>query len=232
MSLPSKDEIRRFAIGKKATEQIVKMGSHTPITPEPEEMELKEAQLDIMRADKEALAEQEKYLQDMANEMKLKVIPIQELKLLKRETGYDWTNGWTKHEKREKPKPKPESIDEKVVYQYSGDPFPITRAELDQMKGSRALGRQWTKFNRNVENELQRVSLRKPLDIGSAIRGAPKTFRKQDNHLWEMIGLKPNRKPKQRHIQRTSKTMRVLRKRVKDGQKVFSFPDRIWKVKR
>ena len=28
------------------------------------------------------------------------------------------------------------------------------------------------------------------------------------------------------------KTMRVLRKRIKDGQKSFSFPDWVWKVRR
>lgn len=42
----------------------------------------------------------------------------------------------------------------------------------------------------------------------------------------------PKPKRMRNHSQRTGKIMRSIRKRVKDGQKVFSFSDSVWKVKR
>lgn len=50
----------------------------------------------------------------------------------------------------------------------------------------------------------------------------------------KMISQKeaPKPKRKKRHITRTSKTMKPLRKRIKNGQKVFSFPDNIWRVRK
>lgn len=45
---------------------------------------------------------------------------------------------------------------------------------------------------------------------------------------------KPKRRKKRQklHTQRAGKTMKVLKKRVRDGQKVFAFPDSVWKVKK
>ena len=221
MSLPSKDEIRRYAIGKKATEQIIKMGSHTPITPEPEEMELKEAQLDIMRADKEALAEQEKYLQDMANEMNLKVVPRKEYEQFEKHGDLIWRHKRrlkTTIFEREKLRKMWLASEErhKTLERLTG--FKLTDAGLFKRTNG------WTKVEPKSKPS---ISLRKPLDIGSAIRGRPLPLPKLPKPILQL----PIVKHKKHHIQRTSKTMRVLRKRVKDGQKVFSFPDRIWKVK-
>ena len=47
-----------------------------------------------------------------------------------------------------------------AIPQYNGDPFPITREEYEQMKGSLALGRVWTKFNKGVQFELERAIAR------------------------------------------------------------------------
>lgn len=79
----------------------------------PSELELKEtgafqeAKLDLMRVDQEALSQQRHYLEEMAGELRLKIIPRKGLSLLKRETGYEWTNGWTKRETKPKRKRKP-----------------------------------------------------------------------------------------------------------------------------
>lgn len=248
----------------------------------PSEQELKEsgmfqeAQIDLMRVDQEALSEQRRYLEEMASELRLKIISQKGLATLKKETGFEWTNGWTKHKRKPKkprlstvqkwfikehqipmlqkrvkraspktaefvavlsqieklrvggwdevtegafqswkkqrevklkpkPKKKKEAIDEKVVSRYKGDPFPITRAELNQMKGSRALSREWAKFHRGIR-----------LDAGRAI---------------ERRKAKPKpKKRKKSHVERTGKTMRALRK--VNGVKVFAFPDDVWKVRK
>lgn len=46
------------------------------------------------------------------------------------------------------------------------------------------------------------------------------------------IIVAPKKKRRKRHVERAGKNMRKLRKRIKDGQKVFSFPDHIWKVRK
>jgi len=105
MATPKKDKIllRSKAI---AMEREVRAGLPA-ITPT--ERELKEtgvygeAKLDLMRVDQEALSQQMSYLQGMAGEMKLKVIPLRELVALRRKTGLEYTNGWTHHKK---PKPR------------------------------------------------------------------------------------------------------------------------------
>ena len=55
----------------------------------------------------------------------------------------------------------PQANSTKVLWLYKGDPFPITRGELEQMKGSLALGRQWSKFRRTVGYELERAIQRR-----------------------------------------------------------------------
>jgi len=71
------------------------------ITPTEREMKesgaFREAQHDLMRVDQEAVSQQMSYLQEMASELKLTVLPLKDLANLKRETGYEWTNGWTHH---------------------------------------------------------------------------------------------------------------------------------------
>jgi len=181
MVLPKKAEILERAV-KKDLERQLRHGM-PGITPEESELKesgiFQEAREDLMR-DPAMVSEQLKYLNEMAGDMRLKMIPVKELQFIKKKTGYEWTNGWTKHEK------KPE-----------------------------------------------RVSLRKPLDIGSAIRGTPKKFRKYDamSAFLKIPKSMPHKgKHKKRHIQRTGKTMRRLRN-IK-GVKVFSFPDHIWKVRK
>ena len=179
MVLPRKADILQKAMAKDLERQF--RHGIEPITPEESELKesgtFQEAKEDLMR-DPAMVSEQLKYLSEMAGDLRLKVIPIKELRELKTETGYEWTNGWTKHEAKPK-----------------------------------------------------RVSLRKPLDITSAIRGAP-TPKISLPKLPQPIFQLPKQKHRKRRIQRTGKTMRVLRKRIKDGQKSFSFPDWVWKVKR
>lgn len=163
--LPSKSEILQRALAKDMEKQF--RAGLPGITPEESELKesgtFQEAREDLMR-DPAQVSEQLKYLDQMAEDLKLKVIPIKELHSLKRETGYEWTNGWTKHHKAQ---PKRKSIMPSIP--------PI------------------------------RFPTAKP------------------------IIHKPKRQ--RNHTQRTSKTMRVLRKRIKDGQRSFSFPDSIWKVR-
>jgi len=81
----------------------------------PEHAEVKEsgnyhrARMDLMRSDEGAYSgQQRQYLETMAGEMGLKVIPKRELVFIRKETGFEWTNGWTKRErKKRKAKPKP-----------------------------------------------------------------------------------------------------------------------------
>jgi len=99
MVTPRKEDILKKAEAR-AMEENVRMGLPA-ITPEEEELketgQFEEARRDLMRVDQEAISQQTRYLQDMASEMRLRVIPLRELYTLKRETGYEWTNGWTKH---------------------------------------------------------------------------------------------------------------------------------------
>jgi len=99
--MPSKSEILGRARAKAMERQV--RADLPAITPT--ERELKEsgtfqqARVELMRVDQEALSEQHRYLQEMAGEMKLKVIPLKDLVKLRREMGITYTNGWTKHEK-------------------------------------------------------------------------------------------------------------------------------------
>lgn len=102
MTLPSKHEILLRAKAKAIEKQVL----HGLPAISPTERELKEsgtfqrARLDLMRVDQEALSQQMSYLQEMAGELKLKVMPIKAMGILQRETGFEWTNGWTRHERK------------------------------------------------------------------------------------------------------------------------------------
>lgn len=72
----------------------------------PTEQELKEkgtfrkARLQLMRDPAtEGQLQQRKYLDQLASELKLKLIPRRGLVTLRKETGFEWTNGWTRHER-------------------------------------------------------------------------------------------------------------------------------------
>jgi len=99
MSTPRKHEILLRAKAR-AMEKQVRHG--LPATT-PTESELKEsgafqeARLDLMRVDQEAVSEQMRYLQELAGDLRLAVIPQKAFGVLRKETGYEWTNGWTKH---------------------------------------------------------------------------------------------------------------------------------------
>jgi len=100
--LPKKFDIMQRATAMSITRQI-KAGLPS-ITPEESEMKesgiYREAQEDLMTTNAQAFSDQLKYLSDMAGEMRLKVIPFKELGELKRETGYEWTDGWHKPSRR------------------------------------------------------------------------------------------------------------------------------------
>lgn len=208
MPLPRKHQILRKA-KSIALEQQIRAGLPT-ITPT--EQELKEtgmygeAQVDLMRVDQEALSEQRRYLEEMAGELRLKIIPTRGLSVLKRETGYEWTNGWTKHEKR---KPRPQK-----------------KKESKPKKPKRIPVIPYTSVTREVAKRKRQPK--------STIPQIVQKHRKAwDKKVFEMIEGKPKPKPKKRknrHIERSGKTMRVLRKI--DGVKVFSFPDSVWKVRK
>jgi len=98
---PRKAEIIHRATAKALEKEI--LAGLPGITPTERELKetgmFQEAQIDLMQVDQEALSEQRRYLGEMASEMNLAILPIRGLATLKRETGYEWTNGWTKHEK-------------------------------------------------------------------------------------------------------------------------------------
>ena len=133
MPLPSKSEILRKAKAKAIERQVVSgLPSITPTEHELKETgTFQEARIDLMRVDQEALAEQERYLQEMAGEMRLKVIPLRELVALRRQTGYEYTNGWTKHKPKRrvpisvkptvpkvKPKPAPTKKLKRILFHH------------------------------------------------------------------------------------------------------------------
>jgi len=140
------------------------------------------AKLQLMRNPAtEAKLHQLKYLDQMASELKLKVIPQRGLGVLKRETGYEWTNGWTKHAKGRK-RPKAEKKKVKPI-----PTVPIKHIVIGEKKPKKIPRR---KTSMVVKKKRQR-----------------------------------------NHSERGGKTPRVLRKRIKDGHRIFAFPDNIWKVK-
>lgn len=179
----------------------------------PSEVELKEsgtfheAQIDLMQVDQEALSEQRRYLEEMAGDLRLKIIPVKGLATLKRETGFEWTNGWTKHEKR-KPRKKPAN-EYRVVIGETLD----SGARLPSLK--------------QAEHQIQTLRLKRPtlrkMKIVKVRKG-----RFQDVKAEMSITPKPKRK--KRHVERSGKTMRALRK--VNGVKVFAFPDSVWKVRK
>ena len=182
----------------------------------PEDYELKEsgafhrAKIDLMRSQKtKVFAQQRKYLDQMASEMKLKVIRAKHFRQAEsgmRKIGYDWTNGWTrtkvpqkkvrrapKPEVKRVPKPKPKKV-----------PKTGEKIALAKFKGRM---RRADYFKKLASEKSEAI----------ALGLAPK--RK----------AKPKKKRKKLRTERTGKTMRRLRKI--DGVKVFSFPDHIWKAK-
>lgn len=149
------------------------------------------AKLQLMRSPAtEARLHQLKYLDQMASELKLKVIPQRGLGVLKRETGWEWTNGWTRHEKGRK-RPKVERKKVKPV-----PDVPIKRIVIGE----------------------------KPKKIPSR--------RKTSMVNQHKIVTRVKKKRQRNHSERGGKTPRVLRKAIKNGHRVFSFGDDIWKVRK
>lgn len=161
----------------------------------PTDAELKEsgayhkARIELMRNKAtEAQLQQEKYLNQLAGDLKLKVIPIRGLGILKRETGYEWTNGWTKHG---------EPTKERKIKVKPAQPVPIKHI---------VIGKKPRRYHKMTRKERIADSDKK-------------------------IRLKPKNKRLRLHTARNGKTPRVLRKAIKNGYRVFSFSDDIWKVK-
>jgi len=254
MTTPKKDEILRR--GKAiAMERQIRAGLPA-ITPSERELKesgmFQEAQIDLMRVDQEALSQQRRYLSEMASDLKLVVLPKKGLATLKRETGYEWTNGWTKHEKpkpRKKKEPKTRShseIEKWIKYrekyrsgQWKGG-MEKFRKRLGRYKASLILGRE---FQEPVGIFLERKGLKEfwehDLGLGKITRikkklGEP-IIHRMTREARKLPSIKALSivKPKKRrnsHVERSGKTMRALRKI--DGVKVFSFPDSVWKVRK
>jgi len=105
------------------------------------------------------------------------------------------------------------------------------------------VGYEWTngwskKSGQKPKPTIKRVSLRKPLDVGAAIRGRVKpkvkTIMQKTKQVLKPkpspIKVAPKHKRKKNHTERSGKTMRSLRKPMKNGKRVFSFPDHVWKI--
>ena len=79
-----------------------------------------------------------------------------------------------------------------------------------------------------AKQKLKRVSLRKPLDIGSAIRGRAKQHKTVAR---APLKPKPRKKRQRLHTERSGRNMRALKKAQQNGVRVFSFGDDVWKTK-
>ena len=118
-------------------------------------------------------------------------------------------------------------------------------------KKPKRLKREFAKTIRKTRQPtpMKRVSLRQPLNLGSALRGAslPRihapmrmTIRKGIPSIRDIavfhsvvqdVAKKRKKRRRRNHSARVGKTPRRLRKLIKNGKKQFSFPDHIWKVK-
>ncbi len=105
--MPTREEIQ-----ERATKRFFgdSLGSLPFITPTRGELSegghLQRARIELMTSEEtEAKLQQRKYLDTMAQELKLRVIPKRDLTTLKRETGFEFVNGW-KRPKKVAPKPR------------------------------------------------------------------------------------------------------------------------------
>ena len=250
MTTPKKDKIllRSKAI---AMEREVRAGLPA-ITPTERELKetgvYSEAKLDLMRVDQGVLSEQRRYFDEMAGELRLKIIPKRGLAVLKRETGYEWTDGWHKHERKPTKPKKPSkptvhirSISKEDYTKVSrlwekhiGIPSPYfdIRRKIEKKGLTRERAHEYAIFHsyRKMKKEVE------------AVMGKPKPKQKLPTSIGEVMKqmkTKPKKgkikkwKPKKRkksHVECTGKTMRALRK--VNGVKMFSFPDSVWKVRK
>jgi len=259
---PSKSEILKHA---KRLDMMSAIGQGLPtITPEDYELresgEFSEAQHDLMRSEESRhRGEQERYLKGMAGEMGLRVLEKKEFSDAKKgmkKLGFEWTNGWSK----KKEKTKPEKVQKKRWVRrvtYRGERIRIVEKakRYHAYVGGKSIGGYFSASEAQAYAEghidkvrsvsgilakpkrtpIQRVSLRKPLDVGSMIRGRA-LVKPKKKHVptvkspAEIILAKSKKKRKRNHTERTGKTMRKLR--GINGVKVFSFPDDVWKVRK
>lgn len=249
--LPTKEEILRHA--KRIELADILTQGLPAITPE--EHELKEtgayhkARIDLMRSPTTKIqAEELKYVSTMARELGLEVMQKKAFKRAERgmgELGYEWTNGWSK---KEKPTPKPKwkitskqsaQLADYYIKKCGETAYPCSMQEFEKFlspnKNLKQTKREITRFfAKKKPQPIPRVSLRKPLDIGSAIRGRAKPISLAEKIL---PTTKPKKKKRQRlHVTRTGKTPRKLngaRKRTRrNGSKLFLFGSDVWKVKK
>lgn len=222
----------------------------------PTEAELKEsgayheARIDLMRREETgAFAQQERYMREMAGEMGLKLVSTKDFQKYEKGVTKEWRflqkvkkaefereklrTSWLETLKREK------QLKRKYARQLPKvQAFDVFRAKYPgrvvKVNGYKIVLPAIPKPKpiRHPPRKLARVSLRKPLDVGVAIRGAPKPKKhRKPSRIFDTIEAKPKpKKRKKRHTNRTGLTMRKLRK-VK-GVKVFSFPDDVWKVRK
>jgi len=228
--MPLRDQIEKKAIEIYMQEEGRRIGSYiTPTTAELKEGGYYEkARRQLMTAPETRFNEQQrKYLEDMASGMGLKVVPDKEYRKYEKGVDVEW---------KQKQRMKTAIFErEKLRKLWIG-------ATEREKKLRKALGRLRGKPKREKKPKLERVSLRKPLDIGAAIRGRalksvppkPPKHRKPSG-IFAIIEPKVKAKPKKRrkrHVERAGKTMKPLKKRIKNGQRIFSFPDDVWKVRR
>ena len=150
----------------------------------PEDYELKEsgayhrAKMQLMSPKSTAFSQQEKYLNEMANEMGLVVFARKKVKELEQA------------EKR-----------------------------LQQIEKRKAI-----KVEPNGHSIMFLAHMLKPRIPFKM----PKIFAPK---ISVVKAPKPQKKRQRLHTGRNGKTPRYLRKRIKDGQKSFSFPDSVWKIR-
>ena len=99
---------------------------------------LKEAQRRLMGSGEDevpqsqARAEQQQYVDTMAQELDARVIPSKELRELKKKTGYEWTDGWEKTGKRRGSKRKTKLAEKFIRVRFHTD-VPLVWGRSDKI---------------------------------------------------------------------------------------------------
>lgn len=143
--LPTKAEIIQRARRIELEDITGNLPAITPTTRELKESgAYQRARIALMRNKAtEAQLQQRKYLEDMASELRLKMVPRKELVRLRKEHGIEYTNGWTIH--RKKPR-----VTKKV---------PIKVAPIPLAKPSKVVRRKKRVPKKRKRNHSQRRSL-------------------------------------------------------------------------
>jgi len=236
---PKKNEILERA---KRMEMVDIVGKGLPSLT-PEDYELKEsgsyerAKRDLMSPKSTAFMQQRKYLDEMAGEMGLVVHARKYVKNLERA---EKRLEKLQRKKIIKVEPNGHSIMFLAHMLKPRTSFKMPKVKLPKMKPPKPKAekkKQFGVFGPIAIPKTKKYEVIKPhgtLQVGRILNMPSNVY------TWSLArrGIirktqppKPKKKRQRLHTGRNGKTPRYLRKRINDGQKSFSFPDSIWKVR-